>query len=81
MEEYIWYRDEGMIEDPYMYPPEELGDPPELPEFPDIKAIYYKLFPESNERMRQRDFLELKDAGIEIQYKRNYKAFIVTEGE
>ncbi len=77
LEEYIYYRDEGMVEDPYMFPPEELGEPPEIPALPDIKGIYYELFPDSNERMRQRDFKELNEAGFEIYYDRKYKVFIV----
>lgn len=65
-----------MVEDPETYPPEELGDPPVLPEFPDIKAAYYSLFPSSNERTRQRDFKELNHAGFCIYYSRKYKTFI-----
>ena len=75
-DEYTFYRDELMVEDPETYPPEELGDPPVLPEFPDIKAAYYSLFPDSNERTRQRDFKELNNAGFCIYYSRKYKTFI-----
>ena len=45
-------------------------------EFYDLKAEYYSLFPDSNERTRQRDFEELNRAGFNIYYSRKYKAFI-----
>ena len=64
------------IDDPEQYPPEELPDKPEPPEFPDLKTQYYELFPDSNERTRQRDFEELNRAGFKIYYARKYKAFI-----
>ena len=75
-EEYIWYRDELSREKPEEFPIEDIPDPPVLPVFPDIKSIYYELFPNSNERMRQRDFEALCDAGFPIYYSWKYKAFI-----
>ncbi len=45
-------------------------------EFYDLKSEYYALFPESNERTRQRDFDEMYHAGFRIYYSRKYKAFI-----
>lgn len=45
-------------------------------EFYDLKAEYYALFPNSNERTRQRDFEEMCRAGFEIYYSREYKSFI-----
>lgn len=45
-------------------------------EFHDLKAEYYALFPNSNERTRQRDFEEMCFAGFEIYYSRKYKSFI-----
>ncbi len=75
-EEYIWYRDVLSIEEPEEFPIEDIPEMPVLPEFPDLKAIYYDLFPDSNERMRQRDFEALSDAGFPIYYSRKYKAFI-----
>lgn len=45
-------------------------------EFYDLKAEYYSLFPNSNERTRQRDFEELNRAGFNIYYSRKYKSFI-----
>lgn len=42
----------------------------------DLKAEYYALFPESNERTRQRDFEEMSRAGFNIYYSRKYKSFI-----
>ena len=44
--------------------------------FYDLKAEYYSLFPDSNERTRQRDFEEMNRAGFYIYYSRKYKAFI-----
>lgn len=45
-------------------------------EFYDLKAEYYALFPDSNERTRQRDFEELNRAGFSIYYSRKHKSFI-----
>ena len=45
-------------------------------EFYDLKAEYYDLFPDSNERTRQRDFEEMNRAGFKIYYSRKYKSFI-----
>ncbi len=75
VEEYDWYR-EAMAEDPETFPPEELGDPPVMPLLEDIKASYYSLFPDSNERMRQRDFRALNDAGYNIYYSHKYRTII-----
>ena len=57
---------EIFLKDPGDLTPEEIGDRPELPELPDIKAAYYELFPECNERTRQRDFEMLNDIGSEV---------------
>ena len=75
LEDYDWYK-ECMVEDPEKFPPEDLGDPPVMPVLEDIKASYYSLFPESNERMRQRDFSALNDAGYTIYYSHKYKTII-----
>ena len=75
LEEYDWYK-EYMVEDPEEFPPEDLGDPPVMPVLEDVKASYYSLFPESNERMRQRDFSALNDAGYNIYYSHKYKTII-----
>ena len=67
--------------DPENNPPEDIEVmrsfyiPHEL-EFYDLKAEYYSLFPESNERTRQRDFEEMTCAGFTIYYSRKYKSFI-----
>ena len=67
--------------DPENNPPEDIEAmrsfyiPHEL-EFYDLKAEYYALFPESNERTRQRDFEEMTCAGFTIYYSRKYKSFI-----
>ena len=45
-------------------------------EFYDLKAEYYSLFPDSNERTRQRDFEELNRTGFNIYYSRKHRAFI-----
>ncbi len=45
-------------------------------EFYDLKAEYYALFPDSNERTRQRDFEEMNRAGFNIYYSRKYRSFI-----
>ena len=44
-----------------------------------MKKEYYNLFPDSNERTRQRDFEEINKAGFEIYYSRKFKAFIFEE--
>lgn len=69
------------LNDPKLYPPEELPDKPDLPDLADLKAQYYKLFPESNERTQQRDFEELNRAGFKIYYDRKYKAFFFEYNE
>ena len=74
-DEYVWYRDNS-AENPEEFPIEDIPDLPVLPEFADIKSIYYNLFPDSNERTRQRDFKALSDAGFPIYYIRRYKAFL-----
>ena len=45
-------------------------------EFYDLKYEYYELFPDSNERTRQRDFLEMRRAGFNIYYSREFGSFI-----
>ena len=45
-------------------------------EFYDLKAEYYALFPDSNERTRQRDFEEMCRAGFEIRYSRKHRSFV-----
>lgn len=67
--------------DPENYPPEDIEIMREfyIPqdfEFYDLKAEYYALFPDSNERTRQRDFEEMNRAGFDIYYSRKYKSFI-----
>ena len=47
--------------------------------FCDLKAEYYALFPNSNERTRQRDFKELREAGFNIYYSEEYKTYIFEE--
>ncbi|MCR5251999.1 MAG: hypothetical protein K6E50_15500 [Lachnospiraceae bacterium] len=74
-EEYSWYL-EAMEEDPETFPPEDLGDPPLMPPLEDIRASYYLLFPDSNERQRQRDFKALNDAGYHIYYDHRYRRII-----
>ncbi|MBR4758862.1 MAG: hypothetical protein IK078_01760 [Lachnospiraceae bacterium] len=78
LEIYEFYK-ESMIDDPENFPPEDLGDPPEMPEMADIKASYYSLFPDSNERKRQRDFAALNEAGFEIYYSHRLGVFIFDE--
>lgn len=46
------------------------------PKFPNLKAEYYALFPDNNERTRQRDFKALRDAGFDINYSHEYKTII-----
>ena len=77
------YEDElhDSLNDPVQYPPEELPNKPELPDLPDLKTQYYDLFPDSNERTRQRDFEELNRAGFKIYYERKYKAFLFAYDE
>ena len=53
----------------------------EKPEFFDLKAEYYELFPDSNERTRQRDFEEMNNAGFTIYYSRKYKTFIFEDDD
>lgn len=64
------------LSDPINNPPEDIPDKPEPLALPDIKAKYYELFPDSNERTRQRDFEEMNRAGFNIYYSRKHKAFI-----
>lgn len=76
-EEYL----EDAKEDPESNSPEDIESMREfyIPqdfEFYDLKAEYYSLFPDSNERTRQRDFEEMNRAGFEIYYSRKYKSFI-----
>ena len=63
-------------EAPELSPPDDVPDKPVRPELPDLKAEYYALFPDSNERTRQRDFEELNRAGFKIHYDRRYRAFL-----
>lgn len=72
---------EEVKDDPENNTPEELANMykfyvTEKPEFFDLKAEYYELFPDSNERTRQRDFEEMNKAGFTIYYSRKYKTFI-----
>ena len=76
-EEYL----EDAKEDPKNNSPEDIESMREfyIPqdfEFYDLKAEYYDLFPDSNERTRQRDFEEMNRAGFKIYYSRKYKSFI-----
>jgi hypothetical protein len=64
------------LTDPEQYPPEELPNKPELPDLPDLKTQYYDLFPDSNERTRQRDFEEMNRAGFHFYYSRMHRSFI-----
>ncbi|MCR5686178.1 MAG: hypothetical protein K6G81_12335 [Lachnospiraceae bacterium] len=57
---------------------EFLPDPPPVY---DLKTEYYTLFPDSNERTRQRDFKELRDAGFELYYSKEYGAYIFVEDD
>ena len=75
LDEYISYQ-EYMAEDPEAFSPEDLIDPPAMPALADIKASYYSLFPESNERIRQRDFKALNAAGYNIYYSHKYRSII-----
>ena len=63
-------------ENPAEYPPEEIMDKPDPFDFPNIKAEYYALFPQSNERTRQRDFAVMNRAGFRIYYSRQHRVFI-----
>ena len=45
-------------------------------EFHDLKSEYYALFPDSNERMRQRDFREMNSAGFNIYYSKDFRSYI-----
>lgn len=73
-------------EDPETFPPEDIGEmrenvESEYPYFPNLKSEYYTLFPDSNERTRQRDFKELRDAGFDLDYNHNYKALVFITDE
>ena len=82
---------EGRLEEFNEFLEETKGDPDTTPEsieavrsfmipdevdLPDIKEVYYTLFPDSNERTRQRDFEEMNRAGFRIYYSRKHKTFI-----
>ena len=75
LEEYEWSVQESLA-DPINNPPEDVPDKPEPLDLPDIKTEYYALFPDSNERTRQRDFEEMNRAGFHIYYSRKHRAFI-----
>ena len=75
-DEYFEYK-ELIKEDPVQFPPEYLGELPDMPRFADTKAEYYRLFPDSNERTRARDFEELTEIGFTVKYSRRYRAFLV----
>lgn len=75
LEEYDFALQES-LGDPVANPPEYIPDKPESLDLPDIKSEYYALFPNSNERTRQRDFEEMNRAGFNIYYSRKYKSFI-----
>lgn len=75
LSDYIYYRDELSVENPKEYPPEDIGEPPVKPSLPDLKSSYYELFPDVNDRTRQRDFNILNEAGLTIIYSRRYHGF------
>ncbi len=75
------YDYELFTEEPGDLTPEEIGERPEPPELPDIRAAYYSLFPNSNERTRQRDFEVLNDIGFSIYYSRKYQIFIFEDDD
>ena len=54
--------------------------PPGPMDFFKAKDEYYKRFPDSSERTRQRDFKALCEAGYIIGYRRDLKEFIITNG-
>ncbi len=72
-----YYYIELVEEDPVEFPPEDIGELPERPEFADTKAEYYELFPKSSERTRARDFATLTEAGFTVKYSRRHRAFLV----
>ena len=82
LEDYIEFSEE----DPETFPPEDIPEMREnvysnCPFFPDLKAEYYRLFPESNERTRQRDFKELHDAGFDLYYSPEYRTYVFVEDD
>ena len=77
------YKDDMEIykDDPEGYI-EQWGDKPVKPEpmnFFDVKKAYCQLFPDSSERTKQRDFQELREAGYFIEYRRDLKAYVITD--
>ena len=66
-------------EDPELFPPDEIEDPPERPDFPDVKAQYEALFPGLSTRIRQRDFAVLSKAGYTITYRPEFKAYVIQD--
>lgn len=48
---------------------------------PDPVASYFEMFPDSSERMRQRDFETLRHIGFEAGYDRAYREYIVNNNE
>ena len=80
LQEYYEYC-EDVKDDPENNSPEDLANMykfyvSEKPEFYDLKAEYYELFPDSNERTRQRDFKEISNAGFDIYYSKKYKTYV-----
>ncbi len=73
-------------EDPETFTPEDIAELrrkllDEYPEFPDLKAEYHLLFPDSSERTRQRDFKELREAGFDLYYDPVYRTYIFKEDD
>ena len=73
-------------EDPVTFPPEDIDEmrenaEAEYPCFPDLRSEYYALFPGSNERTRQRDFKELRDAGFDIGFNPEYRTYIFQQDD
>ncbi len=77
MDEYDFFYED--LEDDPEY--DEISEKPDSSGFTDIKAEYYKLFPESNERMRQRDFATLREIGYNIGYSKKYRTIIFEPDE
>ncbi|MCR5847619.1 MAG: hypothetical protein K6G75_05820 [Lachnospiraceae bacterium] len=71
-------------EEPEDYPPEDIDMMRDfylhsLSNIPDLKAIYYSLFPDVTDRTRQRDFEEMRKAGFDIYYHKDLKAYFFEE--
>ncbi|MCR4891266.1 MAG: hypothetical protein K5989_03665 [Lachnospiraceae bacterium] len=63
---------------PEEFPPSEVGEKPEPPDFMDARKDYHARYPDCSDRTMQRDFRDLNETGlIDIHYSRKLRIFLV----